>query len=281
MTSTHGEKKWGSDSCVMPPDASTSKCGNCCLSAAAEVLRSGGAMLSNITMSAPAAAASTPSSSVRASTSILLLNPAARLACCTAAVMLPALHTWLSFNMTMLERSRRWVAAPPTSKAYFSTTLNPGVVLRVPAKCPCHPCAFATATALAASVATPEALLNVLSAVLSPRSKKRAGPRTMATTTFPPFALDAATWSPSAARHSTVHPKCSNTNSKKGEPASTPSLLPNRYASSSFSPTTRPPMSKLGQSSRTQPSTSFLQCTGSRLAKSCLLLIVFLVLMFG
>lgn len=49
-------------------------------------------MLNN--MHAPTA--SKASATVRASTSIFIEKPATPRACCTARVMLPALHTWLS-----------------------------------------------------------------------------------------------------------------------------------------------------------------------------------------
>lgn len=85
-------------------------------------------------------------------TPILLLKPAAERAILTAAAMPPALAIWLSFSITICDRSIRWVSAPPvtthktfpgrirssapTSMPYFSTRRKPGVVFRVPAIAP-------------------------------------------------------------------------------------------------------------------------------------------------
>merc|ERR1719379_2208955 len=55
--------------------------------------------------------------------------------------------------MTMFDKSMRCVSAPPTSSAYFSTMLKPGVVFRVPAIFPCHFCARATSMAACRAVA--------------------------------------------------------------------------------------------------------------------------------
>mmetsp|Transcript_11618 Transcript_11618/g.35829 ORF Transcript_11618/g.35829 Transcript_11618/m.35829 type:complete len:246 (-) Transcript_11618:411-1148(-) len=240
-------------SSVMPPDASTNRCGNCFLSSAAATFKSAGAMLSSMTMSAPAPAASTPSAKSRASTSILAVNPAAVLAVSTAFAMEPRCQTWLSLSMTICDRSRRCVAAPPTSSAYFSTMRKPGVVLRVPATWPCQPAARATSTAARAAVATPDARDSAFSAVRSPKRSFRAGPDTVATATLPPVA---STCSPSRRSHATVQsPSASNVASKNGVPARTPELLHQSVAVVRASPTTSPPTSSDGQSSRSHAAT--------------------------
>lgn len=50
---------------------------------------------------------------------------------------------WLSLSMTMLLKSWRCGSTPPTIIPYFSTSLNPGVVLRVPAIVPFQPACLA------------------------------------------------------------------------------------------------------------------------------------------
>mmetsp|Transcript_1337 Transcript_1337/g.4004 ORF Transcript_1337/g.4004 Transcript_1337/m.4004 type:complete len:241 (-) Transcript_1337:202-924(-) len=237
----------------MPPEASTSTCGCAALRALAAALSSAGGMLSSITMSAPAAAASRPSFRSRASTSIFAVKPAAVLATSTAFVIEPACHTWLSLSMTIWERSSLWVAAPPTSRAYFSTMRKPGVVLRVPATWPAQPSASAAARAWRAADATPEARASAFKAVRSPSNKRRAGPLTVATLTLP---LDVSMSAPSSTSQETLQPPiASKVASKKGTPAKTPEDLHHSVASVCVSPTTNPPTSSDGQSSRSQPAT--------------------------
>eukprot|EP00732_Lithocolla_globosa_P006659 Lithocolla_globosa_v1_NODE_7877_length_891_cov_16.136364.p2 type:complete len:147 gc:universal NODE_7877_length_891_cov_16.136364:373-813(+) len=144
----------------------------------------------------------------------------------------PVLQTWLSLSMIMEERSMRWVSHPPTSMAYFSTSRKPGVVLRVPATIPCHPCFSFNCCRRRALVATPLARASILSAGLSPRSRWRTGPRTMAAF------LTRLKDSPSSINHSTLQPICLKISSKNGFPAKTPSDFPNKKATSCFSPTT-------------------------------------------
>ena len=60
---------------------------------------------------------------------------------------------------------------------------------------------------------------------------------------------------PSATAHVTAHLSSSKVASKKGRPAKTPLLLHQRVALVSASPTTKPPTSRDGQSSRNQDAT--------------------------
>mmetsp|Transcript_20770 Transcript_20770/g.70386 ORF Transcript_20770/g.70386 Transcript_20770/m.70386 type:complete len:225 (-) Transcript_20770:37-711(-) len=219
-------------------------------------------------ISAPAVAASNASSRLRHSTSIFDEKPAADLATFTALVMEPALQTWLSLSMTICERSSRCVAAPPTKSAYFSTTRKPGVVLRVPATWPSQPCDLARVTHFRDAVATPEARESVFSAVRSPRRTLRTGPRTVAMASLPPCGGSRA--SPSLAIHVTWQPRTSKAASKKGTPAKTPADLAYNVAVVSPSPTTSPPTSKDGQSSRIHRPTSSFQCGGRRAEKSAI-----------
>mmetsp|Transcript_66957 Transcript_66957/g.192546 ORF Transcript_66957/g.192546 Transcript_66957/m.192546 type:complete len:201 (-) Transcript_66957:83-685(-) len=200
-----------------------------------------------MTTSAPALQASIASASDEHSTSIFIEKPTQTLAFATALVMLPVAQTWLSLSITMADRLSRCVAAPPTSSAYFSTSLKPGVVLRVPATMPCHRSRLAASTAFRVTVATPLARERIFSAVLSPRRTLRAGPRTLAVTTLPWLA---SMKSPSSKSHSTSQPpNFSNTASKKAQPQRTPLVFVKSFAAFGSSPTTKPPMSKLGISS--------------------------------
>lgn len=96
--------------------------------------------------------------------------------------MLPDAQMWLSFSITIPLRSCLCMDAPPTSIAYFSTSRNPGVVLRVPATLPRQPFAAATACSCAQRVAIPEARARQFRAGLSPRRRHLAGPLTTAVT---------------------------------------------------------------------------------------------------
>ncbi len=113
---------------------------------------------------------------------------------------------WLSFSMTMLDKSCRCGSIPPTIIPYFSTSLKPGVVLRVPATLPFQPDSCATSLKrldlraigaaryvgacrtlpcnLTYTVAIPLHRASVLSATRSPRSSCLALPRTTATFVF-------------------------------------------------------------------------------------------------
>ncbi len=137
--------------------------------------RTAGSKLSSMTPSAPAAAASAASRALRHSTSILQLKPptcrAFSTACSTTKgrpvfnvphafhkavttgahvwthtrpksfewrrtfAMLPEAQMWLSFSIIMDDKSYRCVSMPATSRAYFSTSLKPGVVFLVPGGC--------------------------------------------------------------------------------------------------------------------------------------------------
>ena len=156
-----------------------------------------------------------------------------------------------------------------TTNAYFSTILNPGVVFRVPATWPCHPARIAIATALRASVATPDARANTFNAVRSASKMCRHGPFTRATTTFllAGASTSTSTYVPSGINHSTVKPKWSNTACANGTPASTPDVLQYKCATSNFSPTTNPPISVDGQSSFSHRTTSSLKVGGSKWLK--------------
>lgn len=82
--------------------------------------------------------------------------------------------------MTIWLRSCRCGSAPPTSIPYFSTTRNPGVVLRVPASVPCQPCARRALASAWLLVAMPEHRASRFRATRSPRRILRIGPRTVA-----------------------------------------------------------------------------------------------------
>ena len=82
--------------------------------------------------------------------------------------MLPADQMWLSFSMTIDDRSWRCVDMPPTSSEYFSTSRNPGVVFLVPATSPCHPWSSASCRSRLATVAMPLALVKQFKATRSP-----------------------------------------------------------------------------------------------------------------
>lgn len=73
---------------------------------------------------------------------------------------------------------------------------------------------------LAAFEAIPEERQMIFNAVLSPMSRWRAFPLTVAIGTFP--AAPGSMWSPSLALHSTLQPTSAKTALKKGTPASTP-----------------------------------------------------------
>mmetsp|Transcript_1795 Transcript_1795/g.3274 ORF Transcript_1795/g.3274 Transcript_1795/m.3274 type:complete len:283 (-) Transcript_1795:23-871(-) len=251
---------------VMPPLASITSWGKRNFRREATSFSDSGSKLSSITISAPASAASAASSKLLHSTSILEEKPHARRALLIAAVILPLLHMWLSFSMTMCDKSMRCVLAPPTSTAYFSTSRKPGVTLRVAATSPCQLCERAMSTICLASVATPLARLSTLSAVRSPNSKRRAAPRTVATCTLGCGGVG-MTWSPSFMCHSTVQPSSSKMASTKGTPANTPALFPSSQASSGLSPTTKPPTSKVGQSSASHCETQLRQEGGRMVAK--------------
>mmetsp|Transcript_9774 Transcript_9774/g.19189 ORF Transcript_9774/g.19189 Transcript_9774/m.19189 type:complete len:214 (+) Transcript_9774:370-1011(+) len=207
-----------------------------------------------MTTSAPAWHASTASSRFLHSTSILDEKPAAALALCTAFVMSPTLHTWLSFNMTICERVIRCVLHPPTSTAYFSTRENPGVVFLVAATSPCQLWASLTKAIRREAVAMPLALVMMLSTVRSAIRILRAGPRTLART-LRFWASSSEISTPSLMSHSTETPTASKTACAKGTPAMTPGLLPRSMASRSTSPTTKPPTSNSGASATSQPRT--------------------------
>mmetsp|Transcript_12338 Transcript_12338/g.25481 ORF Transcript_12338/g.25481 Transcript_12338/m.25481 type:complete len:221 (+) Transcript_12338:255-917(+) len=219
-------------------------------------------------MSAPAVAASIASSNDWHSTSIFCEKPAAFRASFTAFVMEPLDQIWLSFNMTIWLKSKRCVAAPPTSRPYFSTIRNPGVVFLVPATCPFQPRPLARSTAARDSVATPEHRLSVFSAVRSPRRISRTLPVTMAKQTFSPTISLYVPSTASSSIHSILHPITSNTFWKNGFPAKTPDDFINSLAFFSSVPTTNPPTSNDGISSVSQPWITCSRFWGSRALKS-------------
>mmetsp|Transcript_34959 Transcript_34959/g.108737 ORF Transcript_34959/g.108737 Transcript_34959/m.108737 type:complete len:279 (+) Transcript_34959:203-1039(+) len=264
---------------VMPPlTSSVRPWGYLSLTFLAAALASAGGKLSSITTSAPAAAASRASSTRWHSTSILLEKPHAERALFTISGMEPPhAQTWLSLSIVMSLRLIRCGTPPPTMTAYFSTVRKPGVTFRVAATWPCQPWRCFTTTSAWVSVAMPLARESRFSAVRSPCSNRCMGPRTLATKCRPskcaavaskpavrpvtrpvrsavsalePFVTicEGPTRSPSAARHSTEQPSSSNTASKKGTPASTPSVLARSAASAGRSPTTNAPTSKWGMS---------------------------------
>lgn len=189
----------------------------------------------------------------------------------------PVDHTWLSFNMIILERSCRCGSIPPTIIPYFSTNLKPGVVLRVPAIVPVNPLARAVSRKRF-DLEDPE------SAQTEKAGSKRAGHElggdattsskqiqsyTFSKKNMSCFASDsghflhwleglaflhvpfnsAISRSGSAEEKNKlmnqtyVQSSCLKISSTKGTPAKTASVLPfpRRYASRSSSPTTYPP----------------------------------------
>mmetsp|Transcript_13026 Transcript_13026/g.36945 ORF Transcript_13026/g.36945 Transcript_13026/m.36945 type:complete len:238 (-) Transcript_13026:169-882(-) len=191
--------------------------------------------LSSMTMSAPALTASSASSSLRTSTSIFVLKPATDLAACTASVIEPLDHTWLSFSMHMWLRSTRWASIPPTIIPNFSTRRKPGVVFLVPARTPRNPAPRTFWSSLRDSEAMPEHLERIFRATLSARSSFLEGPRTVA------IWATGVNSVPSVTCHSTSQPSCLKTSEAKGVPASTPGDFPYKVAVSRASPTTNPP----------------------------------------
>ena len=103
-------------------------------------------------------------------------------------------------------------------------------------------------------------------AVRSPKRSFRAGPTTVAALTLPLLASMAAPSSTSQV--TTQSPSAAKVASKKGLPASTPLLLHQSVAVVTPSPTTRPPTSRLGQSSLSQSATVRSRYGGMTQAKS-------------
>ena len=68
----------------------------------------------------------------------------------------------------------RWLRPPPQRPAYFSSSLKPGVVLRVSARA--TPVPSSSATKRAVAVAIPDSRIARLRAVRSPATKAVAGP---------------------------------------------------------------------------------------------------------
>src|SRR6266571_2041302 len=68
--------------------------------------------------------------------------------------MPPAARMWFSLIRRPSSRPARWLLAPPTRTAYFSSTRRPGVVLRVSMTFACVPLTRSHAWRLA--VATPD-----------------------------------------------------------------------------------------------------------------------------
>ncbi|KAK6300398.1 hypothetical protein J4Q44_G00284960 [Coregonus suidteri] len=202
-----------------------------------------GLKLSSMTMSAPAVAASLPSSRLPHSTSILLLKPHTERASLTA---------WKPHSITIPLRSCLCMDTPPTSMAYFSTSRNPGVVLRVPATWPCQPASLAMLCSWEQRVAIPEARARQLRAGLSPRRTHLAGPLTTA--------VWATASGPGGVQLSSV-----KTAVKKGLPASTlHGVLHNNLASTSCDPTHNPAGSKFGVSSASHSRASRVSVWGGR-----------------
>ena len=54
--------------------------------------------------------------------------------CIHTFVIFPAAQIWLSFSIIIDDKSYRCVSIPATKRAYFSTSLKPGVVFLVPYK---------------------------------------------------------------------------------------------------------------------------------------------------
>ncbi|KAG8405858.1 hypothetical protein J3459_020909 [Metarhizium acridum] len=81
---------------------------------------------------------------------------------------------------------------------YFSTSLNPGVVLRVPARTPVYPAPRTSDTTRCDWVAMPEQRASVLRATRSPSRMPRTGPVTVATLILPSGEDDGSRDAPSA-----------------------------------------------------------------------------------
>ena len=170
---------------------------------------SAGVKLSSIMTSAPASSTGGICSSASTSTSIA--NPAFfSRAVRTAAASLspfeaPAAARWLSFSITRSKSPILWLYPPPHAKAYFSSTRNPGVVLRVSSNFVGE--SPSASTYFAVSVATPDSLCRKFNIMRSACNITRAEPSI--TPSFAPF----ETLSPSFARGINLHSKSSEASS--------------------------------------------------------------------
>jgi len=153
--------------------------------------------------------------SVSTSTSILSRLGDESLAEATAGAIPPAAAMWFSLTSIPSARFILWLKPPPQRTAYFSSTLRPGVVLRVS-----NIRAFVSETASTKSrvrLAVPDSLCSRFSATRSAISMPLHGPRT--SNTLAPAPILSPSWASTSMFN--VESAKRKTSAAMGRPAAT------------------------------------------------------------